>query len=149
MKRIFFTAALLVSTSAFATMTVDELIKNYELSNIYEVDWYTKGEFKVAESSDKHRDAKISLSEKKGSALITLKGKGYELTPLLTCFRLTNLVPHKASNWGEPDTEDQKVLYKVFDEKAKIGTKNEAVLNGWLLKYEKLPNGATCSVTKQ
>lgn len=150
MKKTFLIALFLFSTPSFATMSVDELKENYELSNIYEADWYSKGENQIAESSNKDRDIKVSLNENKGSAIIKLKNNAdFTIFAVISCYRLSNLIPHKASSsWGDEKTEDQKIIESVFTKDIMVGETKEAKLNNWNIKLKRIASGVSCSVSK-
>lgn len=149
MKKLLF-AIVLITTNASA-VTNNEIIKNFELGNVYDADWYDAGSSKIAESTNKYRYMKINLAPKKASVFVSFRSDlNFELYAILPCYRIAKLIPYKhAENWGSEPTSDDNILASIFDKNIKVGETKKGVLKGWNVRFSKIAQDKTsCSVNK-
>ncbi|MBV7315468.1 hypothetical protein [Shewanella sp. NIFS-20-20] len=146
---------LLLLTMAFVmpsyAASIDDIVKSFEMSNVYVADWYRKGDSLIAESHNEYRDLKINLSETKGALTIKLPAsKEPDIISIMPCYKLTAFIDYdKSPTWNDPETEDEKLIKTVFYQIVKNGEEKQVSLNGWKLTMKRYSNMFSCEVAKQ
>lgn len=146
--KILFLAFVLIATNVLATSN-DDIIKDLELSNVYEVDWYEAGTSKIAESENQYRYMKVNLAPNKASVFVNFRDDlSLEINAILPCYKIAKLVPYERSEgWGSDKTPDEKILASVFDKEIRIGETKSASLAGWDIQFTRKAQSTTiCTV---
>ncbi|HGZ7313150.1 TPA: hypothetical protein ACOL2D_002498 [Vibrio parahaemolyticus] len=144
---------ILVSSHTLANDVVGEVKQGLDHNGIKLVEWYTKGDTEFADTSRTAFSSTVALNETKGIADIHTSSLDFAYMGTMICRQLTNLIPHEKTtpSWGDEDvrSDDEKLIHSVIYPESPVGKKNEAILNGWKIKFEsKSITDFHCSITK-